>query len=99
MAVLDVLVMETAVVKPSFQVFGVYVTRQLSGAGGFAPPPTPLTLAANDVMARPVPPTHGSNPAWMLVRYHESVTPLRVLMSAMKSRKLNFQLVIGACST
>src|SRR5258706_11437884 len=99
MAVLDVLMMETAVVKPSFQMLGVYVTRQLCGEGGFAPPPTPLTLAANEVMARPVPPTHGSNPAWMLVRYHESATLLRVFMSLMKSRTLKFQLVIGDGAT
>src|SRR5262245_58843827 len=61
------------------------------GAGGGGvdpPPPAPLTLAANELTARPVPPTHGSNPAWMLVKYHESVTLERVLRSVMKSKTL-----------
>jgi hypothetical protein len=72
-----------------------------AGGGGVDPPapPLPLTVAVNEVMARPVPPTHGSNPAWMLVRYHELVTLLRVLVSLTKSRTLKFQVVIGDGAT
>ena len=38
--------------------------------GGCVSPPGAL-LTENEFTASPVPPTHGSNPAWMLVRYHE----------------------------
>ena len=31
----------------------------------------PSVVTANSLTARPAPPTHGSNPAWMLVRYHD----------------------------
>ena len=33
-----------------------------------------LTVASNEFTVRPTPPSQGSKPAWMLVRYHWSVT-------------------------
>ena len=33
-----------------------------------------LTVASNEFTVRPIPPVWGSKPAWMLVRYHASVT-------------------------
>jgi hypothetical protein len=72
-----------------------------AGAGDVEPPPPPppLTVVANEVIASPAPPTQGSNPAWTLVRYHESVTLLRVLVSLTKSRMLKSQLGIGDGAT
>ena len=48
-------------------------------------PPPPLTVAENEFTASPAPPIHGSNPAWMLVRYQELVTAPRERTSPMRA--------------
>ncbi|CAL9573334.1 hypothetical protein SUDANB95_04841 [Actinosynnema sp. ALI-1.44] len=59
----------------------------------------PLTEAEKLLTARPTPPFHGSNPAWMLVRYHEVVMAPRLRTSLMKSSTLNDHDVIGDGAT
>jgi hypothetical protein len=51
------------------------------------------------VTASPVPPFHGSNPAWILVRYQELLTCVRASTSFTKSLTLNDQLEIGDGAT
>lgn len=59
----------------------------------------PLAEAEKLSTARPTPPFHGSNPAWMLVRYQELVIAPRARTSLMKSSTLNDHEVIGDGAT
>ncbi len=80
--------------------------RAVSGRSGRRPGPAgavrcgqPLTEAEKLLTARPTPPFHGSNPAWMLVRYQDDVMAPRLRTSLMKSSTLNDHDVIGDGAT
>jgi hypothetical protein len=58
-----------------------------------------FTVAEKLSTARPTPPFHGSNPAWMLVRYQELVIAPRARTSLTKSSTLNDHELIGDGAT
>src|SRR3954462_2538322 len=60
------------------------------------PPPV---VTENELTARPVCPTHGSKPAWMLVRYQARWANPRLIASLKKSLTVKLAEVVVCCRT
>src|SRR6266540_240603 len=100
---LPVFLSVTFAVKPLDHALSTwYVTAHDVEGDGPGPGPGSLpavTSAEKELTARPTPPLQGSNPAWMLVRYQERSTRVRLSTSLTKSMTLNDQLAMGVWAT